>query len=153
MTGLAIITIYILTVGIAYKAYKAYRSAKPKSRSGRIDLLRFDQEMNDLIQQRDKMMSLYHLLTDIDICEKEREAYKVFEIRWINEATSETMSYDVFIFDREDASAAALIQLANVELDVMAPQLEADVERLKFRSRVRESEIDEIARSFDRFTI
>jgi hypothetical protein len=131
MGDLLLFAIYI-TIGVGgYKLYKYIQYRKQG-----INIVRLDQELNDLNFQRDRMMTLHHMLTDVEMCSKKDDSYKVFEIRWKNDITGEIESYDLYIYDNKHANASALKQLAEIEIANSKPKLAEDVERLKIRSKM-----------------
>lgn len=123
---------FYTTIGIGgYKLYKYIQL-----RRSQINLIRFDQEMSDLQQQRERMMTLHQMLTDIEICDSKEDQWKVFNISWKNEATGEIKDYDLYVYDKKSAIASALRGLAEVEMSNMTPQLKEDIDRLKLRSKM-----------------
>ena len=134
MGDLLLLAIYI-TIGVGgYKLYKYIQLRKSQ-----INLIRFDQEMSDLQQQREKMMTLHQMLTDIEICDAKEDQWKVFNISWKNEVTGEVRAYDLYVYDKKSSVASALKNLVEVEMNDMTPQLKEDIERLKLRSKMMSS--------------
>lgn len=129
MEGLAVLIGYVLVGIIGYKTYKYIQV-----RHNKINLIRFSQELDDLQLQRERAMTLHQLLTDVEICDKRDHIFKVVELSWKNELTGEVLSYDVYIHDHKSATATAMKNLAQVELDNLAPELKTSVDRLKIRS-------------------
>lgn len=121
-----------VTVGFA--GYKIYKYVK--LRKSQLNLVRFDQEVDDLVFKRDKAMSLNRLLTDIDICDKKDENYKVFSVSWKSEIDGEIFSYDIYVNDKKSANAVALKTLVDVEMHNLTPELQTGIEKLKLRSQM-----------------
>lgn len=107
-----------------------------KYRKEGINIVRLDQELQDLNRQRDKLMSLHSMITDIDICNHKEHTYKIFNISWIDDITGERQDYDLFIADSKNANAKALRTLAEIEIQEMKPKLNEDIDRFKLRSKM-----------------
>ena len=86
--------------------------------------------------KRDKAMSLNRLLTDIDICDKKAESYKIINLSWKSEVDGEIFSYDVYVNDKKSANAVALKTLVNIELENIAPEIKTGIDKLKLRSQM-----------------
>ena len=122
---------YVVVGVVAYKIYKYVKLKKSQ-----LNLVRFDQEVDDLVFKRDKAMSLNRLLTDIDICDKKAENYKIISLSWKSEVDGEIFSYDVYVNDKKSANAVALKTLANIELENIAPEIKTGIDKLKLRSQM-----------------
>ena len=124
--------VFYVAVGVGgYKLYKYL-----KYRKDEINVVRFSQELDDLAFQRDRMMALHQMLTDIDTCCAKEDTYKCFSLTWKNEVTGENLNYDLFIYDNKNDNAKLLKDLAGVELANMKPKLNEDISRLKIRSKM-----------------
>ncbi len=77
---------------------------------------------------------MHQLAIDIDICGDCDEEYKIFNLSWINEATGEACSYDIYVYDKKSPNAQMLKRLADVELEDMKPELQKRVDKLRLRS-------------------
>ena len=152
MEGLAVLIGYVLVGIIGYKTYKYIQV-----RHNQMNLIRFSQELDDLMKQRERAMTLHQLLTDIETCNKKDHVYKVVEMNWKNEITGEILSYDIYIHDHKSATADAMKNLAQVELDNLAPEMKLGVDRLKIRSKLLPAKakdtVDHIEASDKRFMI
>ena len=128
-------------IGIGVGCYKGYKYIQFKK--SQLNLVRFDQEVSDLVLQRDKAMTLHRLLTDINICDKKNENYKVFSLSWKSELDGQIYSYDIYINDKKLANANALTELANIELNNLTPDIKTRIDKLKLRSKFIGSEFKE----------
>lgn len=135
MDGLAAIIGYVL---VGYACYKIYKYIQLKK--SQLDVVRFDQEVSDLVFKRDRAMTLHRLLTDIEICDKKNDNTKVFNISWKSELDGQIYSYDVYIGDKKASNAIALTSLANVEMNNLSPDIKIGIDRLKLRSKLLGSE-------------
>lgn len=131
MGDLAIFVGYVLVGIVAYKVYKYVKLKKSQ-----LNLVRFDQEISDLVFKRDKAMTLNRLLTDIDICDKRDENYKVLNVSWKSEVDGEIFSYDIYISDKKAANALAMKNLVNIELNNLTPDIKTNIDKLKLRSQM-----------------
>lgn len=128
-------------IGIGVGGYKLHKYIKLKK--SQLNLVRFDQEVNDLVFKRNKAMALHQMMTDVDICNKKDDNYKIFEIRWKSEVDGEIYSYDLYINDSKSASATALKDLIKIEMNNIAPDIKNGIERLKLRSKMLGTEYKE----------
>lgn len=142
MDGFVILVTYFI---VGFGIYKLYKFIK--LRQGKINLIRFDQEMNDLQFQRNRIMTLHNLLTDVDTCDLKDNQYKVFNISWKNEITGEVLNYDLYIYNKKSANAIALKNLAEIEIKDMSPKLKEDIERLKLRSKMMSTKSNKISKT------
>ena len=126
--------ILVFYVAIGVGGYKLYKYVKLKK--SQLNLVRFDQEVDDLVFKRDKAMSLNRLLTDIDICDKKDDNFKVFEIRWKSEIDGEIYSYDLYVSDKKAANATALKTLIDIEMNNLSPEIKTGIDKLKLRSQM-----------------
>lgn len=131
MGDLGLLILYVVLGVGGYKIYKYIQYRK----SG-INVVRFSQELDDLNFQRDRMMALHNMMTDIDTCCKKDDTWKCFNISWKNEVTGEILDYDLYIYDNKNDNAKILKDLVQVEMINMKPKLNEDIERLKIRSKM-----------------
>lgn len=115
-------------------SFKLYKYIKLKK--SQLDVVRFDQEVSDLMLKRDRAMTLHRLLTDVNICDKKNENYKVFNLSWKSEMDGQIYAYDIYITDKKSANANALTELANIELTNLAPDIKTGIYKLKLRSNL-----------------
>ena len=127
-----LVLIFYVAVGVG--GYKLYKYVKLKK--SQLNLVRFDQEVDDLVFKRDKAMSLNRLLTDLDICDKKDDNFKIINLSWKSEIDGEIYSYDVYINDKKAANAVALKGLANIELENLSPEIKTGIDKLKLRSQM-----------------
>lgn len=123
-----------LYVAVGVAAYKIYKYVKLKK--SQLNLVRFDQEVDDLVFKRDKAMTLHRMLTDIDICDKRNENVKVMNISWKSEIDGEIYSYDLYISDKKSANALAMKSLIDIEMNNLSPEIKTGIEKLKLRSQM-----------------
>ena len=121
-------------IGVGVGSFKLYKYIKLKK--SQLDVVRFDQEVSDLMLKRDRAMTLHRLLTDINICDKKNENYKVFNLSWKSEMDGQIYAYDIYITDKKSANANALTELANIELTNLAPDIKTGIYKLKLRSKL-----------------
>lgn len=126
--------LFILYVVLGVGGYKLYKYIQ--YRKNGINVVRFSQELDDLNFQRDRMMALHNMITDVDTCCKKENTWKCFNISWKNEVTGEILDYDLYVYDNKNDNAKLLKDLAEVELLNMKPKLNEDIERLKIRSKM-----------------
>lgn len=131
MGDLGLLILYVILGVGGYKLYKYIHYRK-----NGINVVRFSQELDDLNFQRDRMMALHNMITDVDTCCKKENTWKCFNISWKNEITGEILDYDLYIYDNKNDNAKLLKDLAEVELLNMKPKLNEDIERLKIRSKM-----------------
>lgn len=128
------LSLLLLYVAIGVGGYKLYKYVKLKK--SQLNLVRFDQEVDDLVFKRDKAMTLHRMLTDVDICDKKDDNFKVFEIRWKSEVDGEIYSYDLYVSDKKSANATALKTLIDIEMNNLSPEIKTGIEKLKLRSKM-----------------
>lgn len=121
-------------IGVGVGSFKLYKYIKLKK--SQLDVVRFDQEVSDLMLKRDRAMTLHRLLTDVNICDKKNENYKVFNLSWKSEMDGQIYAYDIYITDKKSANANALTELANIELTNLAPDIKTGIYKLKLRSNL-----------------
>lgn len=131
MADLLLLLTYVFIGVGGYKLYKYIQYRK-----NGINVVRFSQELDDLNFQRDRMMALHNMITDVDTCCKKENTWKCFNISWKNEVTGEILDYDLYIYDNKNDNAKVLKDLAEVELLNMKPKVNEDIERLKIRSKM-----------------
>lgn len=129
----------------SYKLYKYIQYRK----SG-INIVRLNDELNNLASQRDKLMALHSMITDIDLCSQKAHTYKIFNIEWIDDITGERQHYDLFIADSKNANAKALRSLATIEITEIKPTLNEDIEKFKLRSKMMTKEQKQISNEIER---
>ena len=123
-----------LYVAVGVATYKIYKYVKLKK--SQLNLVRFDQEVDDLVFKRDKAMTLHRMLTDIDICDKKNENVKVMNISWKSEIDGEIYSYDLYISDKKSANALAMKSLIDIEMNNLSPEIKTGIDKLKLRSQM-----------------
>ena len=128
------LSLLLLYVAIGVGGYKLYKYVKLKK--SQLNLVRFDQEVDDLVFKRDKAMTLHRMLTDVDICDKKDDNFKVFEIRWKSEVDGEIYSYDLYVSDKKSANATALKTLIDIEMNNLSPEIKTGIDKLKLRSQM-----------------
>lgn len=137
----------IFYIGLGIGGYKLYKYIQ--YRKNGINVVRFSQELDDLNFQRDRMMALHNMITDVDTCCKKEDTWKCFSISWKNEVTGEVLDYDLFIYDNKNDNAKLLKDLAEVELLNMKPKVNEDIERLKIRSKMMGNKHREVIQDAD----
>jgi hypothetical protein len=142
---MGVLIFYIILFGGGYKLYKWFQIRKRG-----INIVRLDQELQSLNEQRNRLMALHSMITDVDLCSYKAHTYKIFNISWIDDITGEKQEYDLFIADNKNANAKALRTLATIEIAEIKPSLNDDIERFKLRSHMMTKEQKQVSGEIER---
>ena len=126
------IALLIVAIVFIYRYFK--QRGKSQACDTKFDYLAYTQMVKENDDIRKTLDALHNLKTNVEMADLTQEMHKAFTLSWGDEISGEKVEATIFVFDRNDPSYNALMQLADTEISQVQYDAQKKAELLYRRS-------------------